>query len=288
MTATPIHPTTRVARDLSAILDLADDLHEQAANDGDSPDLPGGDALVALAPVANLESWEYAQATTERTGRELTAADLEDPDNLWPPLQRLVFWSEALRREHDSEWDTRPTIATEAQYLRWMLDWLWDNEPAWDDFAGDVAAVKTALETILTAGKRTTKGVPCLSCGTDLVRPNADPRRVDECDGHDGVCHLPHARCPHDRGGQRDWWKCPGCDRWYPEEDYRRAVAELAAVNADWLTLEQVVDRTGAKGGTVKVWATRGRVRRRKDVETGRTQYHVEDVRLAQRGTLVS
>lgn len=271
-----------VARDLTAIVDLSERLEDQAINDANDHLMPGGLAMVALAAVANLEAWGYKLDAAERRARAYGLSLTVDDDDEWePPLQSLLFWSEDLRRVHDLENDAPPTIAGEASVIRWALDWLWENEPHFEDMAEDITKARSRLEALLTEGLRARRGVPCLSvdcAGGILVQPVAERREHRWCDGHDGVCQLPHERCPHDRGGLRDEWVCKSCDRRYGVEDYRRAVAQSAFLNAEWLPLEDVIARTGAKRGSIQGWASRGDIRRRKDVETGRMTYNVADI----------
>lgn len=273
---------TKVARNLSEIERLVVDLAEQAIHDANDREIPGGDALAALAPVASPEAWENVYEAAEGLGRDVShVADEDDTDE--PPLQTLLFWSEAWRREHGMEFEPEPhrpypTIASEANFIRWALPWAWDNEPNFDNFAADMRKVVGKLEAILTAGKRNLRGVPCFDCGADLTRQSYDPRDYRDCAGFDGVCHIPHSICPHDRGGLRDEWVCPGCDRTYSLTDYARAVSHAHYAFAEWLNLEDAAQRTGVKAGTIKVWATRGKVRRERNKHSGRVAYNVPDI----------
>jgi hypothetical protein len=275
-------PVTKVAQDLSAIEELVVDLAEQAIHDANDHTLPGGDALAARAPVASPEAWQNVYEAAEERGLDLThVLDEDDADE--PPLQTLLFWSEQWRVEREAPFEVEPhrpypTIETEANFIRWCLPWAWENEVHFEDFADDVRNVRARLEAILTAGRRNLRGVQCFDCGTDLVRQSHDPKDVRACEGHDGVCFIPHAACPHDRGGLRDWWKCPGCDRTYPLKDYARAVSHAHYAFADYLLLDDAAARTGAKPGTIKVWATRGQVRKKRDRDTGRMTYCVPDI----------
>lgn len=182
-------PVVKVARDLTEIVRLYDDLESEAIAHGDNPDIPGGAAMIALAGVANYEAWEHQLSTTERLGLAYTSVEDEDPDESWPPFQYLSWWSEAWRREHDADYDSARDIRTEANFLRAMLDWAWDNEPHWDDFASDIRRARVKLENILTAGNR------------------VDRSRVvcDRCEESPRLLCLPGADDGEDR------WKCPVC-----------------------------------------------------------------------------
>jgi hypothetical protein len=128
------------------------------------------------------------------------------------------------------------------------------------------------------AGRRDQRGVQCFDCQVDLVRKSEDRVVLTRCDGHNGVCTWPHRLCGHDRGGLRDEWVCPACDRRYGVEDYQRAVQWAHFIHAEYLPLEECLERTGASRGSVTGWATRGHVRKRKDPGSGRVVYNVADV----------
>ena len=291
-------PVVRVARDLRAIVDYAAALEAEAIAKANDVLMPGGLAMVALAHVASIETYTNRLDGAERRalayGDELPS--IEDDDDWLPPLQLLLFWSEAWRLELDMEFAPSPgraypSIATEANFLANadVLAWAWDNEPHFGDYADDVHSALTTMEALLAEGYRSERGVPCLSAecdGAHLVRPTAERRDVQWCEGHDGVCTLPHEHCRHDRGGLRDVWVCPSCDRRYEAEDYWRAVAHAAYVNAEWLPLEQAMTRTGAPRGSIQGWATRGQVARRRDPDSGRTVYRVADIEARRAGVV--
>lgn len=283
-----LDPRITVAQDLTAIVDLSERLEDQAINDANDHLMPGGLAMVALAAVANLEAWANRIDAAERRGLTLV---IEDDDEWEPPLQTLLFWSEDLRRTHDLENEGAPSVATEASVIRWALDWLWDNELHFEDMARDIKAARGRLEALLAEGLRAKRGVPCLSVeceGGVLVQPVAERRDPHWCDGHDGVCRIPHETCPHDRGGLRDEWVCKSCDRRYGVEDYARAVAQSAFLNAEWLPLEDAIARTGARRGSIQGWASKGLVRRRKDIESGRVTYSIADIEARRTDDIVA
>ncbi|MDR7253724.1 hypothetical protein J2X46_002714 [Nocardioides sp. BE266] len=253
MTETSIHPTAKVARDLSAILDLHARLASQAEHQASHSLMPGGHAMVALGNVANLEAWENLQGATERYARAYTSAEDEDPDEAWSPFQLLEFWSEGWRREHGAEYDARPTIASEANFIRWALDWAWQNEPAWDEFAADVARARTRLENILTEGVRAERGVPCL---------------YDECKGARLVRKMQPGR---DAEGRKVWvhsnWHCPKCHREWDESRYAAMVtagteaAKSETIDGEeWVTTDLAARRVGRPAATIRQWVHKGKL----------------------------
>lgn len=258
---TTTHPTVKVARDLTEIVDLYARLAAQAENLASHSLMPGGPAMVALGNVANIESWEnhhqaterYVDHPDERLRRAYTSVEDEDPDEAWSPFQLLEFWSEAWRREHGAEYDQRPTIVSEANFIRWALDWAWHNEPAWDDFAGDVRRARVRLEDILSAGSRAERGAPCL---------------YDECKGARLVRKMQPAR---DDEGRKVWrhslWHCPRCHREWDEDKYAAMVtagteaAKIETINGEeWVTTDLAARRVGRPASTIRQWVHKGKL----------------------------
>lgn len=60
-------PTISVAQDLTAIVELATALEDQAFHRA-AANPPGGDALVSLAPVASPEAWQWRVDAAEERG----------------------------------------------------------------------------------------------------------------------------------------------------------------------------------------------------------------------------
>ena len=203
-------PVVKVARDLTEILALYAQLPAQAVSDSTARLMPGGRAMVALGPVANLEAWENLNDAGERNGKAYTSAEDEDPDEAWSAFQILKFWSEAWRREHGAEYGQQPTIATEANFIRYLLDWAWDNEPGWDDFAKDVNRARRNLEDILFAGSRAER--TRIVCDEQHEKPQRLLVLLGSADD-----------------GSEDAWKCPqaGCKKRFNRDDVRRAHAKM-------------------------------------------------------------
>lgn len=203
---TQAEPVVKVARDLTEILDLYARLPAQALNHADAHLMPGGHAMVALGNVANIEAWENLQQATERYGRAYTSVEDEDPDEAWSTYQLLEFWSEDWRRIHGAEYDAeefKRTVATEAKFLRTVLGWAWDNEPRWDDFAGDIRRARVKLEDVVHAGKR-----------ADRVRV-----QCDRCESGPRLLRILGKTEATDR------WKCPRCKHRFTRDEMHRAHA---------------------------------------------------------------
>lgn len=159
-----------------------------------------------------------------------------------PPLQLLLFWSEQWRAERDQATDLRPTVITEANYIRQCLEWAWDNELHWDNFAADVHTARNRLEGLLRAGTRPERtAVQCI----DL-----------DCERTPRLVKIYGERAVDDR------YRCPACGRVYDETDYRIALSvELSTDGAArWVPLADAVSLLDRPERTLRQWVDDGRV----------------------------
>lgn len=241
-----VGPVVKVARDLREIEYLHDRLEQQVQHKANDRLMPGGLAMVALGAVANREAWLNRLASLERAGVDVTDI-LDDHDEEWePPLQTLIFWSEDWRREHGSEYGIRPTIHTEAAFLRFVLDWAWDHELRFHDFARDINAARRRLENLLCASRVPERTrVVCNRCEK---APRLMVFRGEMPDGSD------------------DRWKCPNrdCgDRWYSAGDVHDAHAAMLRSEgaAKWVHQVDAIGTLRAQGRperTVRAWLADG------------------------------
>lgn len=212
-----VHPTTKVARDIVAILNLHRSLLTQAIAHGDSPGIPGGEAMTALGNVSNVEAWDNHHQATERHDRGFenyrrayTSVEDEDPDDAWSAYQLIEFWSESWRRERGDDFERKATLASEANYVKHAVEWAWDNEIAFDDFATDMRRARLRLEDIVYDGKR-----------VDRTRVVCDQ---PTCENPRRLIKL-HAI--YDPTGVLDSYKCPSCKGRFTEDEYQRAYAKM-------------------------------------------------------------
>jgi hypothetical protein len=243
-------PTINVRRDLSEIIRLADMLEDQAFHHADDHEFPGGDAMAALAPVANLEAWQNKLDTAERRWLDGQGPEpfSDDSDEWAPPLQLLLFWTEMWRMDLDMETD-HTTIETETAWLLANLPTLHllCRDQRWDLFEDDVSKARRMLENILRDGDRQQSGAPCLNCRRNLIR-------------------MTDAKT----GGLTDDWRCPGCQREYSPEQYRNAVAaayhsltiEQLDEHGTWATVQRAAVEVKRSPRTIKTWIREGLVRR--------------------------
>lgn len=251
-----VGPVVKVSRDLSAIVELAKGLEDQAIHKANDRLMPGGLAMVALGAVASLDEWaeQYEAAEHHAYAAGLQPPELDDDDDWEPPLQSLLFWSESWRSEHGYPLPQRPSLKSESTFIRWALDWAWDNEPHFEDFARDINAARVRLENVLMAGVRAERGVPCM---------------YEHCRGVRLVRKMIPARDPET--GEKVWrqsdWHCPRCKRSWDEERYAAMVTaanERTKVEtiADeiWCAIEYAARKVGRSAATIKTWAHRGDV----------------------------
>jgi len=250
-----------VAANLRAIEDMALRLEARAIDRAGAKGIPGGEAMVNLASVGSVVDWARRVEIREQHGDY--GIDYEDPDELWPAVQVLWFWSEGIRgqlgHDHDDpRW--RPTLVSEAKFLRNhdVAEWIWNNEVHWDDYAGDVARAKKKLEDILHAGERTLRGVPCMydECkGKRLVRKM---RPLYDKDG-DRV---------RDRHGNGLWdledWHCPTCHRTWDEDEYARMVTaanertKFEDIDGEtWCSADYAARKVDRSVKTIRTWINR-------------------------------
>jgi hypothetical protein len=179
-------PQARVARDLTEILHLSKALTDQAIQQARDRLMPGGLAMVSLAPVASpaefvhlLDDAEmWARAAQELWGGEVAdymprnvevyMPEDEDLDKVWvPPLQLLRSLSEPLRaargmttiempvrgRGRQAPVERMATIESEARFLRWALD-AGALSAADEHVVVTISRARLRLEDILHAGTR--------------------------------------------------------------------------------------------------------------------------------------
>lgn len=254
----------KVARDLTAIEELAALIPGQAVHKAnatiDGTGLPGGLSMVTLAAVASPEAWENVYEAREAFGR--SADHVIDEDDEWePPLQTLLFWSEGWRREHDADYGRRPTIATEANFIRYLLGWAWENEPHWDDFARDINRARVRLEEVLYAGNR-------------VERTRVNCIEVD-CERKSRLIKV------YKHTEAEDHYKCPGCKVLYSPQRYRMAKAELlASQDANrHVPMQDALAAIDRSGRTFRKWLRYWYVRSYRDPLTGTVMVWWPDVR---------
>jgi hypothetical protein len=216
---------SEVATNLRKIEDMAQRLEQRAVDRAGAKEMPGGDAMVALAGVGSIRDWTRRIEIAEEH-EDYPDISNEDPDEFWPALQVLWWWSEDYRQQLNHDYDDprwRPTLISEAAFLRNhdVAEWIWNNEPKYDDYAKDVERAKTKLENILIEGDRSEKTpVVCDRC--------ADKRSLVKVYGDD-------------EGADR--WKCMGCKHLFTLEelDDARATQMRRSEPREWVSRAEAI-----------------------------------------------
>jgi hypothetical protein len=212
-----------------------------------------GEAMMLLGPSADPEAWRN-RAMSAMRGR-VDAGYLDDCRDEAHPLWVLGTWEQLWRDHLDQPSDLRQTIGRAGDYLeRQMHRMAEEDEVPFDDFAGDVRRCRSHLEDVLRDGVKPERGAPCVQCGRSM-------ERVED-----------------DETGAQDAYRCRRCHRTVSGDQYRYAVGVAYRAHADYLTLDDCAERTDVNRSTIKVWANRGHIRKRKDHGSGRMTYNVLDV----------
>jgi hypothetical protein len=233
--------------DLRAIGDLCSALPEEAAVKG-----VDSEAMMLLGPSANPEAWKHRMISAAYWGR-LDAAYLEDCRDELHPTWVLGTW-EQVWRDHLEHYTENPfTLAAGWEYLDKQIGYMSDQpEPAFEDFARDLRACRRHLEDVLRDGVREERGAPCVQCRTPMVRKVTD-------------------------SGASDDYHCHTCRRDVRGDQYLYAVGVAYRAHAACLTATDLGEKIGVKPSVIRVWGSRGLVRKRGRTTEGVTLYDVAD-----------
>jgi hypothetical protein len=209
-----------------------------------------GEAMMLLGPVADPEAFGHMSASVAagRVSPDYLADAIGETHPVWVLGTWDMRWRDAL--DHDTT--ELVTLAASVDYLDRTMTYMGGYpHVSFEDFARDLRRCRTHLEAVLHDGEQVDQGAPCMSCGA----------RLERTWGTDA---------------KGDGWSCPRCKQTSTDAQYRFAVMHLHRESAEWLTDRDMEIRTGVKAGTVRVWARRGQVEKRRDSE--RTVYRVADV----------
>lgn len=217
MTSTPRWNPGNVAAQigghLTAIEEMFEALGEEAEARHSDKEFPGGDALVAMGPGADVEAFGYMQMSA-LMGR-IDEADVVMPErgDIEPPLSFLASWEDVLREERDQPRYLDASIKSSSKYIRDSIDWMMSydddgnmNFIAVDDLAEQLGKVRRRMEDVLSAGHR-----------AEFTRVNCVN---DECATKPRLMKLWTARVKWDR------FRCPECRREYDQPQFEEAKAE--------------------------------------------------------------
>jgi hypothetical protein len=208
------------------------------------------EALGLRGPGSDPEAWGHVTASVA-SGR-LAREWVEEGGGELHPLTVLLSWAMVWRDALDHDEAPDATLETAVDYLDRTMSYMAGYEwVPFEDFSRDLRRCVGHLEAVLHDGEQVDRGAPCMTCGVALERTWGK----DEA---------------------QDGWRCPRCRETSTEDQYRFAVAHLHREEAEWLTDRDMEQRTGVKAGTVRQWASREEIARKRDA--GRTVYCVSEV----------
>jgi hypothetical protein len=234
-----------IAQSLTSIVVLYRDLEEEALNRYADKNMPGGDALNYLGPVANLEAYNYRQMS-DVIGRTNAKGGLDDPEtDDAPPLLVLASWCDVIRQHRGmAPSEKRATITGEADSIRASIDWMLAEDhdgipnflPA-DELAKDLRRVVARLENVLKAGDREDRiKAECRACPQS---PRLAVKHGDHEDRSDDSWYCPNCHEPYDIAGVSGCWRSMLVKRGDPPE---------------WVTVMQASTALARSPKTIRNW----------------------------------
>lgn len=225
-------------------------LHPQAG-------IPGGVALVLASPAATEHG--YAAQLAHRVANQLDVSHTneEHADDPRPPLAVLTHWEDRTRALLGDPTKAAPDVGESVAYLDRHLHEL-ARDVSFVAFSRTMDATVRQLEDALLDGIRPERSrVPCLECGTRLVKVWTDKAATDH-------------------------WTCPRCQEVYDHGRYERAKHDqLASTGAErYVYLTDAASALGRHVETVRTWVRKGKVSTTRD-PAGRSVIWWPDVRAA-------
>ena len=245
--------TLRVIVDLAAVA-----LLEEAVEAG-----VDSEAAYLAGPAADPEAWMWRKVTARQGGP--WHASLEEDDDEHHAYSVLARWEAMMREDYRQPRDTATSIESAAKYLDGMLHRIANDETQdWALFARELNACRNHLEAVVHDSRRPEQGVPCPECSTDT---DAGPRLVKHYVNHDVT-------------GASDWWGCVLVTQHsWPDYVYRKWVADVYLEEQKALTASDIAKVYGIPTGSVRGWASLGRVDKRGKDGQGRQMYDVAQAR---------
>ena len=219
-----------------------------------------------------------AHATCRRIRGLLTCPDLvawlDNPDDERHPLWVLGTW-DMLVAEHLGHTRTmRVTVPSAAAYIAGNLtDLARHDDFGMDELAREITGCLEHVEQTLAVGRYEHRGAPCPVCHASGRRAKPLVRKYAAGEPDDSL----------------DLWVCPSsvCSQTWTVAQYARYVEGEYLDRADRLTARQIAAKYRISEGSVRGWASLGKVRRRGRDANGLALYDVDDT-LRMRGNVAS
>lgn len=246
-----------VADSLTTIVELYEQLAGEAYSHPNDRDLPGGDALHYAGPIAHPADWQRRYDLSDPKTQDWMVENSVKSDH--HPLLVLATAEDDIRAMLDQPTDLTTSVWRAADYIRAHIDDI-VPEGAWKpigEFTRQLKASIGALENVLHAGHRPTKGAPCVHCNKPLKRHWKGNRK--------------NPKTKYD-----DTWTCKACDITYTHAQYLNAVRADFLATSDRLTAADMQLQYDIKPGTLRRWVHDGYVERRGKDDYGRQLYDVD------------
>ena len=259
---------------LRVIVDLAADaLLEEAIEAG-----VDSEAVYLAGPACDPEAWSWRKVTARQGGpwhmsQGDSASKLDpDEDDEHHPYSVLTRWEFMLREDYGQQRTDATSIVSAAKYLTDMLPRLAnDDGQDWRLFAHELNACRNHLESVIHDSRAPEMGAPCPACTTANTKGKPLVKHYRNIDERTGKV---------DPSGALDWWGCRDDDaHWWNDEDYRLRVAAGYLAHSPRLTAPQIAEAYGIPAGSVRSWASTGRVHKRGKDDEGRQMYDVNEAR---------
>jgi hypothetical protein len=181
------------------------------------------------------------------------AAYLEDCKDELHPLWVLGTWEQVWRDYLDHHTEALVDLEAAIGYLDMQMSYM-SGQPMPDfvQFANELRACRTHLEDVLRDGVREERGAPCIHCQRPMIRLATET-------------------------GTEDSYTCRTCRRTMEGDDYRYVVGVVHKVHADRLTADDLAERLGVTVSRIRVWGSRGYVKKHGKNADGKTLYDVAD-----------
>lgn len=241
------------------------------------------EALNLHGPAADHGQWVARRAILSDAYAERGWCDFpkhagmadDDPHH---PLAVLGRWDIAIRESYGHTSDLFVTVSRAVDYLTGDVLDRFAHTREFEEFAKETTDCLSHLEDVLALSVRPEQGAPCPTCRVELAG------KVDD-EGRPKKAPRLHKRYGRDQTGLDDTWHCPAVPaHWWSHRDYRDRVDEDYLKHADRLTAKQLQAAHGIAPGTVRQWASRGKVAKRGMNSFGQVLYDVAQAKALNDG----
>jgi len=236
--------------DLDAIVSMLGRLRQQALH---GSTLSGSGAVKPLATAEIPGGDAMVELGPQSDGSAAIDERQRDDERAYshdPVMHTITSWSQ--------DWTEQAGGTYRHPFRDEHVTWAATYHPAFDDFVTEIRQARARLEDLLGDGDRPDTGAPCFVCHQPLEREYGDSDDTDR-------------------------WYCSRCKKAFNVGEYVSEVGKNYRANAEWLTDDDIEKTYRVLAGTVRYWASTKKIRKKRDQNTGRVVYSVDDC-LARRG----